>query len=610
MTIIKNELQSIILGNGQIGKTNKLKAVQTFLRRNENICYECSDKKFIKKEEEKQLLNFAFTQNFFFSGEISEDLFVAEGAEQRVYRYNEYQVIKTNSAFFYKTWLDYFNNLLIHNYFFSATAYEFLGFSVINSSLFAVVKQDFIAAREVTKINLVKCLLEYNGFSNTRNNDYYNPELGIIFEDLHDENVLSREQAFFFIDTVFYLTDNFFPTPIPFSPPRIDDKTIDAVTAALQSGWITTGPRVKEFEKRIAQYVSIEKVVCVNSASAGLELILRWFGVQKGDEVIVPAYTYCATANVVVHCGAKPVMVDVRAEDFNINIQNIEKAITKNTKVIIPVDFAGFPCDYDEISQLVNNENVKQKFIPRTEIQEKLGRILILSDAAHSIGATYKGKRTGALADITVFSFHAVKNLTTAEGGAICLNLSPVFNQDEIYKELCIKSLHGQSKDALSKSQIGNWRYDVCEAGYKCNMTDILAAIGLVELERYENDMLVKRKHIFDRYTEVFSKYERFEVPVYETDIKTSSYHVYPLRIKNITESERDTIIQQIAQYNISLNVHFIPLPMLSFYKSREYNIENFPIAYQNYAREISLPAYYGLTDEQVRRVIEVFSNI
>jgi dTDP-4-amino-4,6-dideoxygalactose transaminase len=392
---------------------------------------------------------------------------------------------------------------------------------------------------------------------------------------------------------------------IPFSPPRIDDKTIAEVTAALHSGWITTGPRVKEFEKRIAQYVDVEKVVCVNSASAGLELMLRWFGVQEGDEVIVPAYTYCATANVVVHCGAKPIMVDVNADDFNLNIQNVEKAITEKTKVIIPVDFAGFPCDYDELNQLIQNNSIKQKFTPRTPVQEKLGRILILSDAAHSVGATYKGKRTGALTDITVFSFHAVKNLTTAEGGAICLNLPAPFHHEDIYKELCIKSLHGQSKDALSKTQIGNWRYDVCEAGYKCNMTDVLAAIGLVELERYEKDMLTKRKHIFDTYSEAFSKDERFQVPVYNTDIKTSSYHVYPLRIKNITENERDAIIQQIALQNISVNVHFIPLPMLSFYKNYGYNIQDFPVAYDNYSREISLPVYYDLTDEQIELVIK-----
>jgi len=398
-------------------------------------------------------------------------------------------------------------------------------------------------------------------------------------------------------------------SPIPFSPPRIDDKTIAEVAAALRSGWITTGLRVKEFEKRIAQYVGIEKVVCVNSASAGLELMLRWFGVQEGDEVIVPAYTYCATANVVVHCGAKPVMVDVNPHDFNINIQNVEKAITEKTKVIIPVDFAGFPCDYDDINQLVNNTNIRQKFTPRTLEQKLLGRILILSDAAHSVGATYKGKHTGSLTDITVFSFHAVKNLTTAEGGAICLNLPAPFILEELYKHLCIKSLHGQSKDALSKTKIGNWRYDVCEAGYKCNMTDILAAIGLVELERYENDMLKKRKHIFDKYTEAFSKDDRFEIPIYETDTKQSSYHVYPLRIKKISEKERDAIIQKITMQNISVNVHFIPLPMLSFYKNTGYDIQDFPVAYDNYAREISLPVYYDLMDEQVERVIrKIFS--
>jgi dTDP-4-amino-4,6-dideoxygalactose transaminase len=338
--------------------------------------------------------------------------------------------------------------------------------------------------------------------------------------------------------------------------------------------------------------------------------MLRWFGVQEGDEVIVPAYTYCATANVVVHCGAKPIMADVNADDFNINIQNIEKAITEKTKVIIPVDFSGFPCDYDELEQLVKNENIKQKFTPRTPVQEKLGRILILSDAAHSVGAVYKGKRAGALTDISVFSFHAVKNLTTAEGGAICLNLPAPFNHEELYKQLRIKSLHGQTKDAFSKTQIGNWRYDVCEAGYKCNMTDILAAIGLVELERYENDMLVKRKHIFDAYTAAFSNDERFQVPVYETDTKISSYHVYPLRIKNITENERDAVIQQISMHNISVNVHFIPLPLLSFYKNCGYNIQDYPVAYDNYSREISLPVYYDLTDEQVERIVKVIKSV
>ena len=391
---------------------------------------------------------------------------------------------------------------------------------------------------------------------------------------------------------------------IPFSPPRIDEKIIAEVTEALRSGWITTGPRTKKLEQKVAEYVQVPKVVCLNSASAGLELALRWFGVSEGDEVIVPAYTYCATANVVVHCGATPVMVDVNP-DFNINVENIRKAITPKTKVIMPVDIAGFPCDYDEINALVQDTNIQKMFQARTDEQKMLGRILVLSDAAHSVGAEYKGKRTGSLCDITVFSFHAVKNLTTAEGGAICLNLPEPFNHEEIYKTLCIKSLHGQSKDALAKTQLGNWRYDVTEAGFKCNMTDILAAIGLVELERDNDDMLVKRKAIFDAYSEAFAKYDCFEVPVYETPEKSSSYHVYPLRIKGITEEQRDQLMQKIFEQEVTVNVHFIPLPMLSVYKNKGYKIENYPVTYDNYSREISLPVYYDLTDEQLAKVIE-----
>jgi dTDP-4-amino-4,6-dideoxygalactose transaminase len=391
---------------------------------------------------------------------------------------------------------------------------------------------------------------------------------------------------------------------IPFSPPRIDEKIIAEVTEALRSGWITTGPRTKKLEQKVAEYVNVPKVVCLNSASAGLELVLRWVGVSEGDEVIVPAYTYCATANVVVHCGATPVMVDVNT-DFNINVENIKKAITPKTKVIIPVDIAGFPCDYDEINALVQDINIQKMFQPRTDEQKMLGRILVLSDAAHSVGAEYKGKRTGSLCDITVFSFHAVKNLTTAEGGAICLNLPEPFNHDEIYKTLCTKSLHGQNKDALAKTQLGNWRYDVTEAGYKCNMTDILAAIGLVEIERYNEDMLVKRKAIFDAYSEAFSKYDCFEIPVYETPDKTSSYHVYPLRIKGITEEKRDQLMQKIFEQEVTVNVHFIPLPMLTVYKNKGYKIADYPVTYDNYSREISLPVYYDLTDEQLAKVIE-----
>ncbi len=395
---------------------------------------------------------------------------------------------------------------------------------------------------------------------------------------------------------------------IPFSPPHIDDDIVNEVVAALKSGWITTGPRTKLFEQKLAEYCGVEKVLCVNSASAGLELMLRWFGVGPGDEVIIPAYTYTATAAVVVHCGATPVMVDVNP-DFLISVDNIRKALSPKTKVIIPVDIAGLPCDYDAIMALVQDDEVKRNFRPSNVLQEKMGRPLVLSDAAHSLGAWYKGKRTGAVADITVFSFHAVKNLTTAEGGAICLALPNSFDAQEIYKQLCTFSLHGQSKDALAKTQIGNWRYDVYECGYKCNMTDVAAAMGLVELARYDSMVLKRRKEIFDAYTQAFESDVRFQLPEYETTDKTSSYHVYALRVNGVTEDQRDAIMQRIFEQEVSVNVHFIPLPMLTAYKKMGYNIADYPVTYDNYSREISLPVYFNLTDEQVQQVIEAVKN-
>lgn len=394
---------------------------------------------------------------------------------------------------------------------------------------------------------------------------------------------------------------------IPFSPPRIDDAICNAVVETLKSGWITTGPKTKLLEKKISEYCGVKNTLCLNSATAGLETMLRWFGVKQGDEVIVPAYTYSATANVVIHCGAKPVMADVNPDDFNISLKEIERLITEKTKVIIPVDFAGFPADYDEIIQIVNNK--KNLFRPDNEKQEKLGRIMVLSDAAHSFGAIYKGKKTGSLCDASVFSFHAVKNLTTAEGGAITLNLPEPFDNTAIYNYLCIHILHGQNKDALSKMQKGNWKYDIIEAGYKYNMTDILASIGLVELSRYDNDTLVKRKQIFDYYTQELSKLEILQLPVYETKEKISSYHVYPLRIKGITESQRDAIIQEIFNQDVSVNVHFIPLPMMSFYKSLGYDIKNYPVAYDNYSREISLPVYYDLKEQEMEMVVNAVKS-
>ncbi|WP_279191206.1 MULTISPECIES: DegT/DnrJ/EryC1/StrS family aminotransferase [Butyricimonas] len=392
---------------------------------------------------------------------------------------------------------------------------------------------------------------------------------------------------------------------IPFSPPRIDQKVIDEVVDTLKSGWITTGPKTKEFERRLTAYCGNKATLAVNSNTVGLEVVLRWFGVQEGDEVIVPAYTYCATANVIVHCGAKPVMVDVNADDFDVCLENVRRAITDKTKVIMPVDLGGMPCAYDELFELVETEEVKTLFQAKTEEQRKLGRILILSDSAHSIGAEYKGRKAGCLADVSVFSFHAVKNLTTAEGGAIMLNLPEPFDNEEVYRYLCTYTLHGQNKDALAKTKKGAWRYDVLVSGFKGNMTDIMASIGLVELSRYEDDTLHYRKCIYDQYTDAFSRYGWAELPIYETEDRKSSYHVYCLRVKGITEQQRDEIIQRIFDRDVSVNVHFQPLPLLSAFKNKGYKIEDYPVAYDNYCREISLPVWYGLSEEMVKTVID-----
>jgi dTDP-4-amino-4,6-dideoxygalactose transaminase len=392
---------------------------------------------------------------------------------------------------------------------------------------------------------------------------------------------------------------------IPFSPPRIDQLIIDEVIDTLKSGWITTGPKTKLFEKRLTEYSGCKATLCLNSATAGLELMLRWFGVGPGDEVIVPAYTYCATANVVVHCGAKPVMVDVNAHDFNINPQKVREAITPRTKVIMPVDIAGFPCDYDDLCQIVNDKDVRNLFRPSNGVQQQLGRILILADAAHSLGASYKGAKIGSVADITVFSFHAVKNLTTAEGGAVALNLPDPFDNQALYQYLCIYSLHGQSKDALAKMQKGAWRYDVIEAGYKANMTDIQASIGLVELARYDNDTLVKRRQVCEFYNQHLGKYDWAILPPLTDGDKVTSYHAYLLRIKGVDESQRDRIIQRIFDRDVSVNVHFQPLPLLTAYKKLGYDINDYPVAYRNYAQEISLPVFYDITDQQQQQVVE-----
>ena len=388
---------------------------------------------------------------------------------------------------------------------------------------------------------------------------------------------------------------------IPFSPPRIDQAVIDEVTAALQSGWITTGPRTKQFEKEITAYCGSKTTIAVSAWTTGMEVLLRWWGVGPGDEVIIPVYTYCASANVVLHTGATPVFVDVNSADFNLSINEVAAKITSKTKVIMPVDLGGFPCDYTALYQIIAEK--KHLFAPNSPQQTQLGRILLAADAAHSFGALYHNNRVGSLADVTVFSFHAVKNLTTAEGGAITFNLPDQFDHEEIYKTFNMKILHGQSKDALAKTQKGAWRYDVLEPGYKCNMTDIQAAIGLIELGRYHEN-LERRKAIFAQYEKAFSAYKWAQTPSYQTDQKTSSFHLYQLRIQNCSEAQRDAIIQAIFDHDVAVNVHFQPLPLLTAYKNLGYQIADFPNALDNYSREISLPVYYDLTDAQVQTVI------
>lgn len=391
---------------------------------------------------------------------------------------------------------------------------------------------------------------------------------------------------------------------IPFSPPRMDQSVVDAVSKVLLSGWITTGPQTKEFEKRLANYLNCRKVICLNSATAGMELVLRWFGVEEGDEVIIPAYTYCATANVVIHCGAKPIMVDIDEKDFNISVDNIRKAITPKTKAIIPVDISGFPCDYEAINQLVNDSNIKALFRPNNPIQQQLGRIMVMADAAHSIGATYQGKMNGSVTDVAVFSFHAVKNLTTAEGGAVAMNFPDSIDTDDVYKRLNTKSLHGQSKDALEKVKAGggNWRYDVVEPGFKCNMMDIQAAIGLVELDRYDSN-IDRRREVFAFYENAFKEFDWAIRPAFKTDEKESSYHLYLLRIKGASEQQRDEVINGIFERQVSVNVHFQPLPLLTAYKNLGFKMSDYPVAFSKYQNEITLPVYFNLTDENLATV-------
>lgn len=395
---------------------------------------------------------------------------------------------------------------------------------------------------------------------------------------------------------------------IPFSPPHIDRQVVDEVSKVLLSGWITTGAKTKEFESEITSYTGSQRTLCVNSATAGLELVAAWFGLKEGDEVIVPAYTYCATANVALHFGARPVMVDIHPEDFTLSLDAIEQHISERTKIILPVDIAGWPCDYKAIHDLVNRPAVKRCFRPETSEQSQLGRILVVSDAAHSFGAVQDGKRAGTLTDITVFSFHAVKNLTTAEGGAICFQLPPAFDSAAIYRQLAAQSLHGQSKDALTKTTTGNWKYDVVAPGYKYNMTDIQAAMGLVALGRYEAT-LQRRKAIFHRYAAALGTHPWAVLPPFQNDRNESAYHLFLLRIKAISEQQRDRIIEGIFRREVSVNVHFQPLPLFTAYKERGYQMNHYPEAYRQYAQVITLPVYFNLSDADVARVCQAVTE-
>lgn len=398
------------------------------------------------------------------------------------------------------------------------------------------------------------------------------------------------------------------PLIVPFSPPRIDQRSIDAVAEALRSGWITTGPRTRRFEEMLTAYSGCSASIALNSASAGLELVLRWFGVGPGDEVIVPAYTYAASANVVLHCGARVVFVDA-ADDFNLDPFAVARAITKRTKVVMAVDIGGWPCDYPALRNILQDPSVQQVFEPETAVQQQLGRILLLADAAHSIGATCYEQPAARQADISVYSFHAVKNLTTAEGGAIILNLPESFDHEATARMFKIKSLHGQNRDAFTKLNTPGWRYDIIEPGFKCNMTDIQAALGITELERYERDMLPRRFEIMEAYQSAFEHYAWARLPVYQDDWRRSSAHLYMLRIRDITEVQRDLIIEKIFGRRVAVNVHFIPLPMMSYYRQAGFRIEDYPVAYANYAAEISLPVYYDLNPGMQTVVIDAVTT-
>ena len=390
---------------------------------------------------------------------------------------------------------------------------------------------------------------------------------------------------------------------IPFSPPDITEEEIAEVADSLRSGWITTGPKTKLFEKQIAEYCNTSKAVCLNSATACMEMALRVLGVGPGDEVITSAYTYTASASVICHVGAKVVLVDVKKDSYEMDYEQLEAKITEKTKAIIPVDLAGVVCDYDTIFEIVNRK--KTLFVPNNEIQEKMGRIAVIADAAHAIGATKKGKQCGEIADFTSFSFHAVKNLTTAEGGALVWRDIEGVDNEKLYKEFMLLSLHGQSKDALAKTQLGAWEYDIVAPYYKCNMTDIMASIGLVQLRRYPS-ILARRKEIIEKFNKGLKNAPITFLQHYGDDF-ASSGHLYLVRVNGKTREECNQIINKMAERGIATNVHYKPLPLLTAYKNLGFRIEDYPNAYALYENAISLPLHTKLTDEEIRYIISNF---
>ncbi len=392
---------------------------------------------------------------------------------------------------------------------------------------------------------------------------------------------------------------------IPFSPPDMTEAEVNEVREAILSGWITTGPRTKQLEREIAEYVDAPRAVCLNSATACLEMALRLLGIGPGDEVIVPAYTYTASASVIAHVGATIVFIDSQRDSLEMDYDAVEAAITPRTKAIIPVDLAGIPCDYARIFDIV--ERKKALFVAANDLQAKIGRIAVCADAAHAFGASWHDHMVGSMADFTSFSFHAVKNFTTAEGGALTWRIPGIVNE-ALYHQVQLYSLHGQSKDALAKTQLGAWEYDIVGPWYKCNMTDIMAALGLVQMKRYPA-LLARRREIIRRYDAAFRPLG-VEVLNHYTDDYCSSGHLYLTRIPGATLGERQAIIVRMAERGIATNVHYKPLPMMTAYKALGFDIKNFPNAYAHFQNEITLPLHTRLTDEEIDYIITQYTDI